>query len=68
MVLLMTSEEHPTRLSLVMTCCKTGNTKGSGRTVSSLVRQRNHQALAHGLGIAHKGLHRGIGALPSFEL
>jgi len=31
------------------------------------VRQRNHEALAHRLGVAHESLHRRVGTLPGFE-
>jgi len=30
--------------------------------------QRDHQAFAHGVGIAHEGFDRGIEALPGFKL
>jgi hypothetical protein len=38
------------------------------RLLLDRIRERYHKALAHGLGMAHKGFHGGVGALPGFEL
>ncbi len=38
------------------------------RSLLDRIRERHHEALAHGLGIAHEGFHGGVGALPGFEL
>jgi hypothetical protein len=38
------------------------------RTRSSRVGQSDHQAFAYGIGIPHKGLDRGIEALPRLQL
>ena len=32
------------------------------------IRERNHEALAHGFGVTHEGFHGGVVVLPGFEL
>lgn len=40
----------------------------AGSPCLSGVRQRDYETLAHGLGVAHEGLHGWVSALPCFEL
>lgn len=45
----------------------TPRSRGAG-LVLLCVGKRHYEAFAHGLGVAHEGLHRRVGSLADFEL